>query len=185
MKIDHLIINSPYTEPTKFWRHRRETQQFVLEKGARRPAGYVMATPNSRSFDDPGIFVEIEFGEWGSAPGKGVERSGYSGVTGITHRLLEHWNDAQQRDKSHQFFFCPLEAIETLIWLRESAEAERTGIDVPSDGGPFPRLCCKLAAGGGKTTVMAMLIAWHVLNKVTYPQDARFSRESVSSLLPA
>ena len=106
MKIDHLIINSPYTEPTKFWRHRRETQQFVLEKGARRPAGYVMATPNSRSFDDPGIFVEIELVNRIRPRVKAWRESGYSGVTGITHRLLEHWNDAQQRDESHQFFFC-------------------------------------------------------------------------------
>ena len=57
--ITHLIINSPFEEPTRFWRYNRETRQFVLEDGARRPAGYVMATPGSRSFDDPGVFVEI------------------------------------------------------------------------------------------------------------------------------
>ena len=33
-----------------------------------------------------------------------------------------------------------------------------------------------MATGTGKTVVMAMLIAWQVLNKVTYPQDTRFSR---------
>ena len=47
---------------------------------------------------------------------------------------------------------------------------------MPSDGGPFPRLCCKMATGSGKTILMAMLIAWQVLNKVTYPQDKRFSK---------
>ena len=30
--------------------------------------------------------------------------------------------------------------------------------------------------GSGKTIVMAMLIAWHVLNKATYAQDSRFSK---------
>ena len=30
--------------------------------------------------------------------------------------------------------------------------------------------------GTGKTVVMSMLIAWNVLNKVTYPQDNRFSK---------
>ena len=33
-----------------------------------------------------------------------------------------------------------------------------------------------MATGTGKTLVMAMVIAWHILNKVTYPQDARFSK---------
>ena len=40
----------------------------------------------------------------------------------------------------------------------------------------FTRLCCKMATGSGKTIVMSMLIAWQVLNKVTYPQDKRFSK---------
>ena len=50
------------------------------------------------------------------------------------------------------------------------------GLDIPGDGGDFRRLCAKMATGTGKTIVMAMVIAWHVLNKTTYPQDARFSR---------
>ena len=32
-----------------------------------------------------------------------------------------------------------------------------------------------MATGSGKTVVMAMLIAWHALNKLANPQDARFS----------
>ena len=100
--------------------------------------------------------------------------AGYPGVTGITKRLLEHWNNPDERE--HQFFFCQLEAIETLIWLAEAPAAEKVGIDIPSDGGAFSRLCSKMATGSGKTIVMAMLIAWQVVNKVTYPQDARFSK---------
>ena len=46
------------------------------------------------------------------------------------------------------------------------------------------RLCSKMATGSGKTIVMAMLIAWHILNKVTYPQDPSFSK-NVLSLPPA
>jgi type III restriction enzyme len=49
------------------------------------------------------------------------------------------------------------------------------GIDIPKDG-DFVRLCSKMATGSGKTVVMAMLITWQVLNKLTYPQDARFSK---------
>ena len=33
----------------------------------------------------------------------------------------------------------------------------------------------KMATGSGKTVVMAMLIAWHTLNKLANPQDARFT----------
>ena len=96
-------------------------------------------------------------------------------MSGITKRLLEHWYDLQERE-NHRFFFCQLEAIETLIWLTEVAESDKIGIEIPSDGGEFRRICCKMATGSGKTIVMAMLIAWQVLNKVTYPQDNRFAK---------
>src|SRR5213082_153092 len=101
--------------------------------------------------------------------------NGYAGVSGITRRLLEHWQDPEQREDK-RFFFCQLEAVETMIWLTEASAADRQGIDVPGDGGPFPRLCAKMATGSGKTIVMAMLIAWHILNKAAYPQDTRFSK---------
>ena len=87
---------------------------------------------------------------------------------------MEFWNKDGQREK--RFFFCQIEAIETLIWLTEASHAERQGIDIPSDGGDFARWCSKMATGLGKTIVMAMVIAWQVINKVTYPQDTRFSR---------
>ena len=57
--IDKLIINSPHQEPQKHWYYDRENRDFIIKEG-RRPAGYVIATPNSKAFDDPGIFVEIE-----------------------------------------------------------------------------------------------------------------------------
>jgi type III restriction enzyme len=58
-----------------------------------------------------------------------------------------------------------LEAAETIIWLTEAPASEKVGVDIPSDGGAFQRLCAKMATGSGKTIVMAMLIAWHILNK--------------------
>ena len=84
--------------------------------------------------------------------------------------------DEPEEFETRRFFFCQLEAVETLIWLTEAPAAEKVGIDVPSDGGAFTRLCAKMATGSGKTVVMAMVIAWHILNKATYPQDARFSK---------
>lgn len=172
--IDRLIINSPYEEPKKHWRYDRETRTFELVEG-RRPAGYVVATPGSKSFDDPGIFVEIPLVNQIRPRVKAWREAGYPGVTSITRRLLEHWRDPEAFD-ARRFFFCQLEAVETLIWLAEAPAAERVGITIPSDGGDFDRQCCKMATGTGKTVVMAMVIAWHILNKVANPQDARFSK---------
>lgn len=132
------------------------------------------ATPGKETFDDPGIFVELpvvnrireRVATWRAA--------GHPAVTGTTKRLLEHWRDPERQEQ--RFFFCQLEAIETLIWLAEAPAAERQGIEVEGDGGAFARLCVKLATGAGKTVVMAMAIAWHVLNKVADPQDKRFAK---------
>lgn len=172
--IDRLIINSPYEEPQRHWRYDRETRTFHLVEG-RRPAGYVVASESSKAFDDPGIFVEIPLVNKIRPRVKAWREAGYPGVTSITRRLLEHWRDPEEFE-TRRFFFCQLEAVETLIWLTEAPPAERVGIEIPGDGGVFPRRCCKMATGSGKTIVMAMVIAWQILNKVTYPQDARFSK---------
>src|SRR5680860_899533 len=172
--IDKLIINSPHQVPQKHWYYDRENRDFYIKEG-RRPAGYVMATPNSKAFDDPGIFVEIDTVNQIRPRVKAWREAGYVGVTGITKRLLEHWQDPEER-KDRRFFFCQMEAIETLIWLTEAPAAEKVGIDIPGDGGDLARQCCKMATGSGKTIVMAMVIAWQVLNKVAAPQDARFAR---------
>ncbi len=172
--IDRLIINTPYVEPERHWRYQRESRSFDLVEG-RRPAGYVVASGDSKAFDDPGIFVAIPLVNQIRPRVRAWREAGYPGVSSITSRLLEHWRDAEEFE-SRRFFFCQLEAIETLIWLTEAPAAERVGIEVPGDGGAFVRQCCKMATGSGKTIVMAMLIAWQVLNKVTYPQDSRFTR---------
>jgi len=57
-KIEKLIINSPYEEPSHHCSYDRETRSFILKDG-RRPAEYLMASETSQSFDDPGVFIEI------------------------------------------------------------------------------------------------------------------------------
>src|SRR5208283_2669080 len=161
-------------EPAEHWKYDRETRLFSRMAG-RRPAGYVRASDNSKAFDDPGIFIELPLPNKIRPRVNAWREANYPGVSGITKRLLDHWCDPEQRE-NRRLFFCQLEAIETLIWLSEAPAAERVGIDIPSDGGEFQRLCCKMATGSGKTIVMAMLIAWQILNKVTYPQDDRFSK---------
>ena len=61
--IDQLIFNSPYEEPREHWRYHRETRLFTRES-ERRKAGYVRASESSRSFDDPGIFMELRLRNW-------------------------------------------------------------------------------------------------------------------------
>lgn len=172
--IDKLIINSPYIEPQLYWEYIRDTREFILQEG-RRPAGYIVASESSKSFDDPGTFIEIELVNTIRPRIKKWRDSGYPGVTGITKRLLQHWQEPEER-KDRRFFFCQLEAIETLIWLTEAPDAEKTGIEIPGDGGDFIRWCNKMATGSGKTIVMAQLIAWNILNKVANAKDTRFSK---------
>jgi type III restriction enzyme len=154
---------------------------FTLVEG-RRPAGYVVASSNRKIINDPGTFIPLplvsqireRIKEW--REGNAAENiQPYAGVTGITKRLLEHWHNPEERE-ARRFFYCQLDAIETLIWLSEAPAAQKVGIDIPNDGGEFRRLCTKMATGTGKTIVMSMLIAWHALNKVTYPQDTRFAK---------
>jgi type III restriction enzyme len=179
--IDHLIINKPYEEPGRFWQYDALSMSFKLATG-RCPAGYMVASFNKKVVNDPGKFIPLPLvnkirkrvKEW--REGDAAQSvAPYAGVTGITRRLLEHWNNPEER-QYHRFFFCQLEAIETLIWLAEAPAAQKVGIEILGDGGDFRRLCSKMATGTGKTIVMAMLVAWHALNKITYPQDARFAK---------
>jgi len=104
------------------------------------------------------------------------------GVTPTSARLLTYW-------RSHQFsgikpFFCQVEAAETIIWLTEVApkfpryRPIRTHLEngnAASNPELF-RVAMKMATGAGKTTVMAMLIAWHTANAVRAPGSSRFSK---------
>ncbi|MBB1492903.1 DEAD/DEAH box helicase family protein [Paracoccus sp. MC1854] len=118
-------------------------------------------------------------------------------VTPVTQRLLQHWRSIQADGAQLvRPFFCQLEAAEAAIWLAEVApQAGRRGkrfLDrikiannfavLPEDVAPpatmpdLMRIAFKLATGAGKTTVMAMLIAWQTLNAVRAPNSRRFSR---------
>jgi type III restriction enzyme len=171
---DRLIINSPYKKPTLYLKYVREIRKFELVDG-RRPAGYIVASDASRGFDDPGTFLPLELVNKIREKIDAWRASNYPGITTITRQLLEHWTDSQRETK---LFFCQIEAIETLIWLVEGPTDERQDLEIPNDGGQFQRLCSKMATGSGKTIVMAMLIAWQVINNLTYPkEEEKFSRD--------
>jgi type III restriction enzyme len=170
--IDQLIINSPYHEPQEYWNFDPTSQTFSRKAG-RRSAGYFIASQTHKTPNDPGRFVELplvnkirpRIRQWRDAD--------YPGITSTTRRLLTHW---REEGRHNSFFFCQMEAIETLIWLIEAPPSERTGIQIPSDGGEFSRICSKMATGTGKTVVMGMVAAWQILNKVLSPRDTRFSK---------
>ena len=110
--IDQLIINKPYGEPAEYWSYNRERRSFSREAG-RRPAGYLIASGDSKTFDDPGVFVAIPLVNQLRPRVKAWREAGYPGVTAITKRLLEYWTDPEEYE-SRRFFFCQLEAAETL-----------------------------------------------------------------------
>src|SRR5437588_272673 len=172
--ISHLIINSPYVEPTQHWEYNHQRMAFELAAG-RRSSGYTIASTERRLINDPGVFVQIPLVNKVRARVKEWRDGGYAGISGITKNLLEHWHNKDER--TNRFFFCQLEAIETLIWLAEAPDAAKVGIDIPSDGGDLTRICSKMATGTGKTIVMAMLIAWQSLNKINYPNKKGYAKD--------
>ena len=194
------ILNAPYSYPERHWELDKTGQptQHILEK--RRPAEFITPIPKPKKqkggeqeallFDDKlstqaqqyhsAIInsVRAEVDKWRALKSPNDWR-----VTPETARLLQHW-------RHHNFsgvrpFFCQVEAVETAIWLTEVApQIGKTGqvfIDhltsANNDANPdLMRLALKLATGAGKTTVMAMLIAWQTVNAVRRPNSKKFTR---------
>lgn len=171
-----LIINSPFEVPTQHWEQARDGTLTLINH--RRPAGYeiIDIRNNTRRVEELELVNEIRtrVDEWRSA--------GYPGITSVTRKLLEHWYDRDERQ--YPFYFCQLEAIETLIWHVESAPEYKQGIFTPNDGGPWERICNKMATGSGKTTVMAMIITWQVLNALTYPKRNKHFARAIFIVAP-
>jgi len=164
-----LIINSPYECPVFHWQQGVGTTLRLVH--GRRPAAYEVIDTRSNT-------KRVETLEQVNRIRERVDAwraADYPGVTSVTRGLLQHWHDASAR--TLPFYFCQLEAIETLIWWVEAAPDFKQGIHVPGDGGAWERLCSKMATGSGKTTLMAMIITWQVLNALTYPKRTKdFSR---------
>ena len=196
------ILNSPYLEPTEHWAFTEEGLPTGETIGKRRSAEFFNPIPkhkkrgkkanNQASLDfkdEQGLSTDAQayqtndtimairnlVGKWRQQP---KERWN---VTPTTQRLLEHWRKDDWPDRRP--FFCQVEAVEVLIYLTEVAPYTATGkrlLEQLESGSrasnpELSRLCFKLATGAGKTTVMAMIIAWHTLNKVRTPNSKRFT----------
>ena len=153
----------------------RETRTFdswTTAAGPRATSWRRRAIPSLRR---PGHVRRDSAGQPDPPAGRGWREAGYPG----RHRHHQAAAGALARPEefeARRFFFCQLEAIETLIWLAEAPAAERVGHRYPGRRRRLHAPVRKMATGSGKTIVMAMVIAWQILNKVANPQDARFSK---------
>ena len=185
-EVPEPILNSPFAEPEAYWRISEHDPP--ERRQGRRPAMYFHRPPGrdaSEEREGVGISIELKLvnrirtklAEW-----RPLAFRGEGGVTRMTMELLRHWHRDGRR---HRLFFAQLEAAETIIFLTEGRTDFLQGIDVPLDQPgeearaagmrAFRRYACKMATGSGKTTVMGMLAAWSILNKVTDRSNGRYS----------
>ena len=199
----HPILNSPYALPGRHWELDADRLPTNTIKQTRRLAEYITPIPRprkrtstkqSKMIFDEGKGLSTEKQEYDPTPlinelryhvdqWRKLPNPRDWGVTPETQRLLDHW-------RNHPFsgvrpFFCQLEAVETAIWLSEVApQRGKTGAQfinhlksANDDANPgLPRLALKLATGAGKTTVMAMLIAWQTINAARRPNSTKYTR---------
>ena len=198
------ILNSPYREPV--YHHPLDDFGQPLDAPAvlgRRTSKFIVPVPKSRkasaaaqasldleTYTPNSLINEIRgyVNAWRNIP-----NSADWGVTAATARLLDYW-------RNHQFssvrpFFCQVEAVETIIWLTEVApnRAVTKGLldqiqKANDEATPqLFRLTMKMATGSGKTTVMAMLIAWQTVNAVRRDSKLFSARDRlmVSGVEPA
>jgi type III restriction enzyme len=197
------ILNSPYEYPARHWELDPQGQPTGTIVESRRAAQFITPIPKPRKtrrragqqrlIFDEGAGVSTAAQQYDAISHinelrrrvdqwRAIGNPASWGVTPETARLLQHW-------RHHKFgeirpFFCQVEAVETVIWLTEVAPNDRAGrpflehlANANNDANPeLMRLALKLATGAGKTTVMAMLIAWQTVNAVRRPQSKRFTR---------
>ena len=196
------ILNSPYEHPSQHWELDGDRQPTNRILKSRRQVSFITPIPKPKKskgaqqalvFDEEAQRVATEgqqyelaqtinsvrnaVDRWRELPDQGQWR-----VTPETARLLHHWR--HHRFNDIRPFFCQVEAVETAIWLTEVAPQLAAGrrflehLDTANkEANPaLSRLALKLATGAGKTTVMAMLIAWQTINAVRHPNSKRFTR---------
>jgi type III restriction enzyme len=174
VEVGEPILNSPYEEPSRWW-SLEEGRAPELRDG-RRAAGYFYRDPKAPEPEQGftrGVWEELELVNLIRERLAAWREQGCPGVTRTTLELLRYW---RREGRGQRLFFAQLEAAETLVFLVEARSDFLQGVDVPpEEGGDFTRYACKMATGAGKTTVMAMVCAWSILNKVGNRGDARFS----------
>ncbi|WP_316227056.1 BPTD_3080 family restriction endonuclease [Bradyrhizobium sp. SZCCHNS3052] len=192
--LDNPILNSPFGYPSRHWALDDAGKPTGAIKEERRRSEYIVPIATSKrkaGGQEELVFADIEGASATRANDTVNEirasvdawRNLSTIPTGVTHetaRLIMHWRD---KARERPLFFCQVEAAETIIWLAEvAAKSARYSrfLDIVKDrcedANPgLLRLAMKLATGAGKTTVIAMLIAWHAINKARRPNSKVFS----------
>jgi type III restriction enzyme len=174
-----FVINSPYFEPKYHFEYDENAESYHKQDG-RRKAGYYATVGKQEAGKGTTQFLELALANMIRPRVKEWKEKGYPNVTSITKKLLEHWNrfDREEFEQGgRRYFWCQIEAIETIIWLTEAPDSAKVGINIKDHSdSDWVRACTKLATGTGKTVVMAMIIAWQSLNKIANPKDTRFSK---------
>lgn len=191
--VEAPIINSPYDEPAHHW--HIEAAKPPEKRAGRRLASYFFRVPEkarrgraakaqAAMFDETAKGQEylLDLANLIRQRLKDWRARDYSGATKVTRELLELWRSP---DRAQRLFFAQLEAVETVLFLVEGPDDLKQGVTVPTDEPgedakaegykAFVRYALKMATGSGKTTVMGMLCAWSILNKVAQPQAAAYS----------
>ncbi|MGO9464098.1 MAG: hypothetical protein ACLQVF_08065 [Isosphaeraceae bacterium] len=185
--IENPILNSPFREPDRHFRFGDEgiTNEIVE---TRRASAYFVPIPPPKKKGKQ-LQFETQWTQDRIQPNDQVNRirervkhwreGEYQGATQVTRKLLQYWTNP---DRENKVFFCQVEALETLIYLTESARKVGDNSidnwlrDANESSNPgLNRVAMKMATGSGKTVVMAMLIAWHAVNKIAEPKDRRFT----------
>ena len=193
--VESPVICRPYYEPTHYWEYDKNTGRARKMEG-RRPASYWYKDP-SADIRRGQMTLELEEDRRDlvcvnklRADVKRWRASAWEGATNVTKDLLRHW---WRKDRTRRFFFCQLEAAETIIFLNEIRGFRRDGkrgqprwnpefSDADYDllwnsegnGESLTRYATKMATGSGKTVVMSMLVAWAFCNRARVPSDERF-----------
>jgi type III restriction enzyme len=166
------IINDPFVEPARHWRFDPNGPPELVE--GRRPAGYLPPDPGGRgTLDVTADTIPLDLVNDLRDRLRQWRGEDYRGATEVTKDLFAHWFD-EEREAGLRPFYAQREAIETIAFLVEASADRRVGIDVPQ-AEAYERWCTKMATGTGKTLVMAMTIAWSVLNKAAARTDHRFA----------
>jgi type III restriction enzyme len=191
--LSNPILNSPYEPPSRYWELGPSGPTGEIKDG-RRPSESFIPVPIQTKGKQADEQIALDFDATGERREDNplindIRRTvelwrarGWNGVTPYTRKLLEHWAPGPHRDDP--VLFCQREAVETSIFLTEIAGRHgypdfRDRVEpqnaLHNDG--LPRVGLKMATGTGKTVVMAMLVAWHTINKVMSPSDARFVKQ--------
>ena len=119
--VDKPILCSPYVEPDLHWVYDQTTGIPTRTPG-RRPASYWYKTERTGQAQQQLAFMAEEDRDdlpLVNALREDVRRwhqAGWAGASETTKTLLRHW---WREDRQRRLFFCQLEAVETVIYLRE------------------------------------------------------------------